>query len=159
VVPIPSLRTRPLRQRVLRPHQRVEDLFFDGDDDVATMHFGAFLNVDSPGALPVQEPIGIASMYNKPAPEKWAAAGRGITGPAAWQLRGMATSPEHRGTGAGGLLLQACLAWAREHQGSIFWCNARVGVRGFYERYGLAVHGEPYDMPGIGPHVFMWLPL
>ena len=35
------------------------------------------------------------------------------------------------------------------------WCNARVGARSFYERAGLAVHGEPFDVPPIGMHLLM----
>jgi predicted GNAT family N-acyltransferase len=39
--------------------------------------------------------------------------------------------------------------------GDLVWCDARVTAAGFYERMGFTVVTEPYDKPGIGPHVGM----
>ena len=77
----------------------------------------------------------------------------------AWRLRGMATAPEHRGRGAGALVLEALVAHARAHGGGILWCNARTPAQRFYERAGLATRGEPWTDPEIGPHVVMWTTL
>ena len=74
----------------------------------------------------------------------------------AWRLRGMATAPEHRGRGAGALVLDALMAHARAHGGGVLWCNARVPAQRFYERAGLVVRGDPWVDPEIGPHVVMW---
>lgn len=127
---------RPLRQRVLRPHQTVAEQVFTGDDDPRAAHFAAFADDGD-------DPIGIASIT----PEG---------GPGAFRVRGMATDPQRgRGTGAGGALLAACLEHARAAGATRVWCNARTPARGFYERYGFAVEGEEFTLPAIGPHYVM----
>lgn len=127
---------RPLRQRVLRPHQTVAEQVFAGDDDPRAAHFAAFADDG-------HNPIGIASIT----PEG---------GPGAFRVRGMATDPQRgRGTGAGGALLVACLEHARAAGATRVWCNARTPARGFYERYGFAVEGEEFTLPAIGPHYVM----
>ncbi|HEX7880443.1 MAG TPA: GNAT family N-acetyltransferase [Candidatus Eisenbacteria bacterium] len=137
---ISAAETRPLRQAVLRPHQRVEELVYPGDDDPRTHHLGAF----DGGRL-----VGIASIYVEPM------VAMPDAGPTDWRLRGMATAPEMRGTGLGGALLEACIEHSRNHGGTRLWCNARVPAAGFYLRYGFVVHGEEFDLPGIGPHYLM----
>lgn len=131
---------RPLRQRVLRPHQTVAEQVFEGDDHPQAAHFAAF--DDAAGDA---DPIGIASIT----PEGE---------PGAWRVRGMATDPERgRGTGAGGALLTACLDHARAAGATRVWCNARTPARGFYERYGFVAEGEEFALPRIGPHYVMSL--
>lgn len=126
---------RPLRQRVLRPHQTVAEQVYEGDDAPGAAHFAAY---DDAG-----EVIGIASIT----PEG---------GPGAWRVRGMATDPSKgRGTGAGGALLLAALDHARAAGATRVWCNARTPARGFYERYGFAIEGEEFELPQIGPHFVM----
>jgi GNAT superfamily N-acetyltransferase len=71
----------------------------------------------------------------------------------------MATAPEARGLGAGAELLTACLAHARAEGARRVWCNARSGVRGFYEREGFVVEGAEFTLPAIGPHFLMALVL
>ena len=39
--------------------------------------------------------------------------------------------------------------------GDLVWCYARTTASGFYERMGFTVVTEPFDKPGIGPHVGM----
>lgn len=131
---------RPLRQRVLRPHQTVAEQVFAGDDDPRAAHFAAYAGADADS-----EVIGIASIT----PEG---------GPGAFRVRGMATDPEHgRGTGVGGALLMACLDHARAEGATRVWCNARTPARGFYERYGFVTEGEEFELPEIGPHHVMSL--
>jgi predicted GNAT family N-acyltransferase len=72
-----------------------------------------------------------------------------------WQLRGMATDPAVRGTGAGRALVAEGLAGVAARGGDLVWCDARVAAAGFYERMGFTVVTEPYDKAGIGPHVGM----
>jgi GNAT superfamily N-acetyltransferase len=135
---------RPLRQRVLRPHQTVAEQVYAGDDDPRAAHFAAYADEDDGDG----EPVGIASITPEPHP--------GDGGPGDFRVRGMATDPERgRGTGAGGALLLACLDHARAHGGTRVWCNARTPARGFYERCGFAVEGEEFELPGIGPHYVM----
>ncbi|HET6506780.1 MAG TPA: GNAT family N-acetyltransferase [Baekduia sp.] len=131
---------RPLRQRVLRPHQTIEEQVFAGDDDPRAAHFAAYPDDDD-----AEHAIGIASIT----PEG---------GPGAFRVRGMATDPERgRGTGAGGALLLACLEHAREQGATRVWCNARTPARGFYERYGFVAEGAEFELPEIGPHHVMSL--
>jgi predicted GNAT family N-acyltransferase len=130
--------TRPLRQRVLRPHQTLEELVYPGDEASDTVHLGAFAG---------EVLVAIASLYHE--------APRDRDDARAWRLRGMATAPEVRGGGYGGAVLEACLEHARAHGANFIWCNARVPVAGFYRRYGFRVEGDVFDLPGIGPHVHM----
>lgn len=136
---------RPLRQRVLRPHQTVADQVYEGDDAPGAAHFAAF--ADGSG-----QPIGIASITPEPHPVSPA--------PGDWRIRGMATDPDRgRGRGAGALLLAACLDHARAEGGVRVWCNARSPVVGFYAREGFATEGEEFTLPSIGPHFLMSLVL
>lgn len=134
---------RPLRSRVLRPGVPPERLVYDGDEAPGALHVAAR---DAERVI-----HGIASLCREPAP--------GRPGVSAWRLRGMATTPEVRGTGVGRRLLQACFRHVRADGGGLLWCNARVVALGFYDRLGLAREGEEFDIPGIGPHYVMsrWL--
>jgi len=140
ILPIAAAETRPLRQSVLRPQQKAEELVYPGDDDPRSRHLGAFVD---------DRLVGIASLYVEPMPD--------VTDASAsdWRLRGMATLPEARGTGLGGALLEACLEHIRSMGGTRLWCNARVPASGFYVRYGFLVHGDAFELPGIGPHYLM----
>jgi ribosomal protein S18 acetylase RimI-like enzyme len=89
--------------------------------------------------------------------------GVGLVGPegepASWRIRGMATAPEARGRGAGTAVLAALIAHAAEHGATRIWCNARVGARSLYERAGLHVVSEEFEVPRIGPHYVMEMTL
>jgi len=134
---------RPLRQAVLRPHERAEDLVWPGDEASEALHAGAR---DGNGAI-----VGVATVVPEPYPRD--------PGSADWRLRGMATEPEARGRGVGRALLAACLAHARARGARRVWCTARIGALRFYERAGFTVESEAFDVPGIGPHVYMTLAL
>jgi predicted GNAT family N-acyltransferase len=139
---------RPLRQRVLRPHQTPEDQVFDGDDAPDAAHFAAY---EDDNVV-----IGIASIT----PEPFPGAGGGDTPGRDFRVRGMATDPERgRGTGGGGALLRACVEHARQQGGARVWCNARTPARGFYEHAGFVAEGEEFELPDIGPHFLMALDL
>ena len=71
---------------------------------------------------------------------------------APWQLRGMATDPAVRGSGAGRALVAEGLARVAALGGDLVWCDARVAAVGFYERLGFAVVTELYGKPEGGPH-------
>jgi predicted GNAT family N-acyltransferase len=135
---------RPLRQKVLRPHQTVADQVYEGDDAPGAAHFAAY---GDDGQV-----IGIASITPEPHPREPA--------PEDWRLRGMATDPDGgRGLGAGAALLAACVGRARAAGAGRVWCNARSPVVGFYEREGFVVEGEEFEIAGIGPHFVMSLAL
>jgi len=77
--------------------------------------------------------------------------------PGGWRIRGMATAPAARGRGAGTAVLDALLAHALAHGARRIWCNARTPARSLYERAGLRVISEEFELPMIGPHVVMEL--
>ncbi|RBY75110.1 GNAT family N-acetyltransferase [Geodermatophilus sp. TF02-6] len=114
-----------------------------GDDDPATVHLAA--------RTPDGAVVGVVRLA--PAPCPWHAAR------APWQLRGMATDPAARGTGAGRALVDAGLALVAARGGDLVWCDAREVAVGFYERTGFTVVTGPYDKPGIGPHLGMLVEL
>jgi GNAT superfamily N-acetyltransferase len=138
VTSVPASATLALRQRVLRPHQRVEDVAFEGDGDPRAAHFAA---VDD-GAV-----VGVVSVL--PQPPQWAASGPG------WRLRGMAAVPERRREGIGRALAAAVVAHVEHQGGGLLWCNARLTAVPFYVSVGFEARGEPWEEPGIGPHVAM----
>ena len=73
-----------------------------------------------------------------------------------WRLRGMATRADLQGKGIGSMVLKAALEHVGTEGGELIWCNARVSALAFYERAGFRTWGEPWEIPGHGPHVVMW---
>ena len=136
---ITAAATCPLRLAVLRPNRPLEAAQFPGDDLPTTKHFGAFRGA----AL-----LGIASLFLADFPAR--------PGEPALQLRGMATAPEVRGAGFGQALVGACVAYAREQQMKLIWCNARTSALGFYAKLGWEISGGEFEVPDVGPHFHMW---
>jgi predicted GNAT family N-acyltransferase len=135
---VPAEVTYPLRRVVLRPDGG--DIVWAGDEDPATFHLAART---AAGGI-----VGVVRFH--PAPCPW----RPDAG-SPWQLRGMATDPAVRGAGTGRALLLDGLARVTDRGGDLVWCDARTTASGFYERMGFTVVSEPFDKPGIGPHVGM----
>lgn len=139
--PIAASDTRPLRAAILRPGSAPETLIYPGDDEADALHVGAFVG---------ERLVGIASVSHRPPP--------GESDPGAWQLRGMATTQDMRGTGCGAALVHACIAHVKAHGGTRFWCNARLTAEGFYAKLGLVRCSEEFVTPDTGvPHVVMFL--
>lgn len=138
---VPADLSYELRHRVLRPHQRVQDMRFPGDDETRAGTYAAF--------GPADEVIGVATVRPEACP--WLP-----DETEAWRLRGMATAEGRRGGGVGGAVLRAAIDHAVREGGTLLWCNARVPAQRFYERAGFTVHGDPWEDPKIGPHVAMW---
>ena len=135
---VPAEVTYALRAAVLRPDGG--EIVWAGDEDPGTFHLAAR---DAGGPV-----IGVVRF--SPAPCPWRSDAR-----APWQLRGMATDPAVRGSGAGRALVDDGVNRLIARGGDLLWCDARVSAAGFYERMGFAVVTEPFDKPGIGPHVGM----
>jgi ribosomal protein S18 acetylase RimI-like enzyme len=135
---VPAEATYALRGAVLRPGGG--DLVWPGDEDPATFHLAA-RTADG-------RTVGVVRF--SPAPCPWRADAR-----APWQLRGMATDPEVRGSGAGRAMVDAGLAAVAARGGGLVWCDARTAAVGFYERMGFTVVSAAFDKPGIGPHLGM----
>jgi GNAT superfamily N-acetyltransferase len=136
---VTAAETRALRQEVLRPRRPAADSIYPHDEDASTLHLGAYLD----GGV-----VGIASLYREDRP----GGDRKLAG---WRLRGMASAPDARGRGVGRALLQACVDHVAASGGGELWCNARTPASGFYARAGFEVVSQPFDIPGIGPHVVM----
>jgi ribosomal protein S18 acetylase RimI-like enzyme len=130
--------TRPLRQIVLRPNQKAEDLVYPGDDSIDCYHAGVFID---------EQLVSIATVY----PE----AKKDEPSENAWRLRGMATLPEFQGKGLGQLLLENCMEHIRSKGGKTLWCNARIKALEFYRRLGFRTIGDTFDIPDIGLHYVM----
>ncbi len=138
---MPAASTFPLRQRVLRAREPIEQLALPGDDDPDTCHMAAMTATG--------EVVGTANVRREGPP--WEPGAEG-----AWRLRGMATSEELRGRGIGARLLDALLSHIASRDGGFVWCNARVPAVRFYQREGFVIRGEPWADPDLGPHVSMW---
>jgi ribosomal protein S18 acetylase RimI-like enzyme len=134
---VTAAETRPLRQRVLRPHQRLEEVGYAGDGVPGAAHFGAFVHLHQRVAM-----VGTGTIHPEGEPG-W------------WRLRGMATDEAHRNGGLGSALVHAILAHVAAEGGRVVWCNARARAAAFYRRHGFTVEGEPFELPEIGAHVYM----
>jgi ribosomal protein S18 acetylase RimI-like enzyme len=126
-------RTRPLRQAVLRPHETVAELAANETADAFAV-----------GAFDGDELVAVGFACRD-------------GGPGDWRIRGMATTPSARGRGAGTAVLEALLQHARAEGAQRIWCNARTPARSLYERAGMRVASEEFELPMIGPHYLMEL--
>jgi uncharacterized protein (TIGR02453 family) len=131
VRPVPLAQTRALRQAVLRPYLSEQELA--AHEPPGSVAFGAF---DGDELVSV----GLVGREGEPG---------------AWRVRGMATAPRARGRGAGGAVLGALVRHAGGHGATSVWCNARVPAITLYERAGLRVVSDVFELPDIGPHVRM----
>jgi GNAT superfamily N-acetyltransferase len=138
---VPAAVTFPLRQQVLRPHERLEQLALLGDDDPDAFHVAA----RTTGG----DVVGTATVRREAPP--WEPGAED-----SWRLRGMATREDLRGRGVGARLLGDVLAHVASHGGGLVWCFARLPALRFYTRAGFVTRGEPWIAPDIGPHVAMW---
>ncbi len=131
--------TYPLRRLVLRAGRPASTCIWDSDTLPSTRHFAAMDGRDI---------VAVGSLYDRPhvvAP-----------GPGAWQIRGMATHPDHRSKGLGTQLLEFMLQVCREElDGRTAWCNARTPAVPFYRRHGFVCIGGEFEIAEIGPHFVM----
>ncbi len=146
--------THVLRRRVLRDGRADAEVVFAGDDDAATLHFGAFKeHADTPAA--------IASLY--PAPLKDQSQAGGVPADRQYQFRGMASAPEVRGQGFADAVMRAMVDHVRAQHADgapcLLWCNARMVAVGFYQRFGMRVVSPEFEITGVGPHVVMTVTL
>ena len=111
---ITAAETFPLRLAVLRPGLTVlkQPTF-----PATTIKPPAISGVFTDGRL-----VGIATLLQASLAEE--------PGRKAYQLRGMATAEDVRGKGFGKSLVEACLAYSRQHEAELVWCNARVDGSG-----------------------------
>jgi len=123
--------TRPLRRRVLRPHESLEEL---ATHEPPGVHAVAAFDRDEVVA------VGFVCPDGKPGE---------------WRVRGMATAPEQRGRGIGAAILDTLVEHARSQGATRVWCNARTPALRLYERAGFERESGEFEIPGIGPHFVM----
>jgi len=133
---------RPLRKEVLRPGTPIEALTYEHDSVPGVLH-----------AAVLEGKAAVATGTVMPDPHPLAPA------PGDWRVRGMATRADMRNRGLGAAVLAFCEAHARANGARRLWCNARVGAVAFYERAGMAIEGELFEIEAIGPHYLMSKPL
>lgn len=131
--------THALRLKVLRPGGTLEDVDFANDRLPGGFHLGVHIG---------EHRISVASFYPEAHPE--------LLGWKQYRLRGMATHPDFTGQGAGTRLLRFALEHLKAQHADVLWCNAREKAVGLYEGTGLVVHGERFEIPGIGGHYVMY---
>jgi predicted GNAT family N-acyltransferase len=127
VVELAAAQTHPMRRSLLRDGTRSDVVTFDGDDLATTFHLGATID----GRL-----VTISSWVPRRYPDLPEHEGH--------QLRGMATEPDARGTGASAEVLRAGLARCAAAGSVVVWARARVTALSFYERHGFECRGEQY---------------
>lgn len=135
---MPAAATYELRQRLLRPHQTVEEL--QRLDEADAEYFAAMTD---------DTVVATATVRRESCP--WEPQRTD-----SWRLRGMATEPAYRGQGLGRQVLNAAVAHIASSGGGLVWCNARTPALSFYTRAGFVPYGDEWDEPLIGPHVRMW---
>jgi GNAT superfamily N-acetyltransferase len=131
--------TFPVRHPVLRAGKPLSSCYFEGDEDVSTLHFGVFEYATL---------LGVASFFAKKCTQFYQEN--------QFQLRGMAILEKHQNKGLGRILLQNCESHFQEHGAKLIWFNARESAIGFYESLGYTTYGELFDIPDVGPHVIMY---
>lgn len=136
IVEIAAADTHDLRRRVLRDGTPSVVLTWDGDDEPTTCHLGV---------RDGDEIVAISTWLRRRYPDR----------PAddAFQLRGMATDPAHRGTGVSSRLLVVGLDRCASDGATLVWARARVAALSFYERHGFEPVGPEYvDLTTGLPH-------
>ncbi|MDG9703358.1 GNAT family N-acetyltransferase [Streptomyces sp. DH37] len=142
---VPVSEVLDLRWQVLRPGLPRESAAFPEDGDPAAFHIAAYEG-DDPAVL------GCGTFFPEPFPGPAPGPLPGSTA-SAYRFRGMASAPAARGRGYGAAVLRAGAAEAAARGAGLLWCNGRTPARGFYERQGFAVHGEEFEIEGVGPHL------
>jgi hypothetical protein len=131
--------TYPLRLKVLRPGGIEDDVHFANDRLEGAFHLGIQLGGHR---------VCVGSFYPEGHPT--------LTGWKQYRLRGMATHPDFQGQGTGGRLLRFALEHLKAQHADLLWCNARIKAVPFYEREGLRISGDAFEIPGIGTHYVMF---
>jgi GNAT superfamily N-acetyltransferase len=135
--------TRELRRSVLRP-QLAPGAPLPGDERTDPVHFAV-----------LDQGVAVSTCWVAPEPCPWRP-----TDQPGWQLRQMATTPEHRGQGLASLVVAAVLDYCIVQGGRIIWCNARERAVPMYGRCGFRTEGAIFtDAEHPIPHQRMWRPL
>jgi GNAT superfamily N-acetyltransferase len=136
VVDVTAEDTYPLRRRVLRDGTASDVVTFDGDHLATTFHLGVRLD---------DELVAVSTWLERPYPDRPAEH--------AFQVRGMATAPDHQGKGYGARLLAAGLVRCESAGATLVWARARDTALAFYTAHGFVTTGLGYvDLTTGLPH-------
>ena len=140
---LPTADIRKLRHEVLWPHKdSFKDCVIEPDGIDTTFHMGAIENNIVVGTstflVDINDKFNTKSQY---------------------RLRAMATSPSVRGKQVGRQIIEVSIEKLKNMGVELLWCDARLEATGFYEKLGLQMKGEIYDVPNIGPHKLMYIKL
>ena len=145
VQPVEPSLTYALRQQVLRPHQRIEDMALTGADRPGAVVVAA---------IDVRGEVVATGAVTPETPDHELA---GVVPPGrAWRLRSMATRPDARSGGIGAAVLRAVVSHVAAYGGGVLWCSARTPALSFYERAGFVTFGDVWEAEHVGPHILMW---
>lgn len=136
---ITAKETYPVRHSVLRKGRPITSCHFDGDDLNTTIHFGLFEDDTLEGIISLFESSNHLFDTNRQI-----------------QIRGMAVLEDNQGKGYGKQLVQHCEKYLADTDCELIWFNARENAKGFYQKLGYTIHGEPFNIEGIGIHYIMW---
>jgi predicted GNAT family N-acyltransferase len=140
---LPTADIRKLRHEVLWPHKTsFEECVIDPDEIETTFHMGAIEDNVVVGTSTFLIDINAKFETNSQ-----------------YRLRAMATSPSVRGKQVGRQIIEASIEKLKKMNIDLLWCDARLEATGFYEKLGLQMKGEIYDVPNIGPHKLMYIEL
>ena len=136
---------------MLRPGATEEDAAYPTDTDPDTAHVAARTEA-AQVAAPKTDPVAVMAVGTvlREAPPWEPQRSDG------WRIRGMATRPDARRRGVGGLVLETLLDHVAARGGGIVWCNARVAAQHLYRRAGFVTRGPEFELPDIGAHRHMW---
>jgi GNAT superfamily N-acetyltransferase len=150
---INAAQTYPVRHPELREGKPIESCAFEGDLLESTLHLGAYLNF---------ELVGVASFMKQPTyfPTKKDASmvqhkNNTPSQPYEMQLRGMAVLKNHHKKGIGAAILSYGEQKLKELGYHGIWMNARIKAVGFYEKLGYDIHGDTFEIQGVGIHFKM----
>lgn len=124
-----------LTEALMRATDARRDAAWGDESPGDTLHVGGYRD---------HKLVGFATIERQRAPES--------EEPQAWRIRGIGVEHGHRGYGLGGLLLHRCLDHATARGARLVWCRIPAGAYGFFEHVGFRRRGQPFELPGGGPH-------
>lgn len=145
---ITAEQAHPLRARVLRPGQPIENCRYNEDHLPTTFHLGVFIEDKINNQL--EDKIVCNGTFMKDISAYFPDEA------SAYRLRGMATDPDYRGLQLGSSLLNAAEDILRQKNCRLLWFNAREAAFPFYEKNGFQYIGDMFDIATIGPHKVMY---
>lgn len=139
--PVSIEQVLPLRARILRPHQPIENSQYPEDHFSKTLHL-AVLNLEG-------EVLSCGTFISQAHPQFSESLNP-------YRLRGMATAREFQKLGLGRRLLASAESLLQQRGCDLIWFNARTSAEGFYTKLSYTAIDKIFDIPGVGDHKIMY---